>query len=204
METMIGIEYNVWMSLIAFIKSKMQDMASDYGLSGVNITISSAYPKDLTKFNKPSIIIQKINSDKFPVGFGSVLGNYYSESDNADYDVSGEIYNINFQISVIDSTNTRCLLITSALEDGVLSRAYHRIKKIKIPLSNYITDVNNPTEIGTMDIVDYVDAMQLASNENEDYISAVRVELGVIRHIIDMEDMIDLSKPIHITQDIKL
>lgn len=202
--TMIGIEYNAWMSLMSFIVDTIEDIATDYGLANVTIGVNSSYPKDLTKFSKPSIIVQKIGTNKHPFGFGSFLGTCYDENTNTDYDVSAENYDIEFQINVIDSMQTRCQIILSMLQEYVLNRASHRLDGLELTLYDYILNIESPTEIGKMEITHYMDAILLDSNETDDYVGAIRLNISVIRNIVDTGEYIDLSKEIQFTQTIKL
>lgn len=203
-QNVVAVEYNAWMSLISFVTSRLTSIASTYGLSGVTINVLSSYPKDLTKFSKPSIIIQKIHTDVHPIGFGSVLGEYFDVDTNTVHDVSGQTHVTTFQVNVIGDTNTISQLITSAMVEDVLCRSSHRENEVKMELYNYITDPSTPDEVGVMDIVDKLDVMYMESNENKDYYSAIRVEVGVIQHRVIVSDVVDLSKELKFVQTIKL
>ena len=54
------IDYNILMTLIKLFSDKIPDITSLYNLNNISIDILPSYPRDLSKFNKPSIIIQKV------------------------------------------------------------------------------------------------------------------------------------------------
>lgn len=200
----IGVEYNAWMSFISFISSRLTTIATTYGLNSYTIDILPSYPRDLTRFSKPSIIIQKVHTDTHSIGFGSVLGEYLDTSTNILYDVDGLLHVITFQINVIGDSNTLTQLITSSLVEDVLCRSIHRENALIMKLYNYITNPSVPVEVGVMDIVDKLDVMYMESNDNKDYYSAIRVEIGVIQHRLITHDVVDLSKRLKFVQTIKL
>lgn len=199
--SMKSIEYNAWMSLMEYIGGRIPEVGAEYGLSGVTIDVIPAYPRDLTKLNKPSIIVQRIHTSQEDVGIGGTLGTY--SDGTGEYDVYGKVHNIIYQINVDSDSNTELSKLTSMLCEGILGRTMVGIYDEVISIMNYTVSLDNPPVIGRMDIIGDIDITPLSSNVNNDYIDMIRVEMETVQSIVDMsQGMIDLSKDIKWTQHI--
>ncbi len=206
---MVGVEYNTWLSLINYIGQKIPEVMEEFNIpmqGSETLEIIPAYPTDLTKFRKPSIIVQKIHTAGRTIGFGNVLGMY--ENDDRIYDVSGKIFHTMFQCNVEGRNNIQCDLMTSMLTEGILERTrgiYNEDSANDITLFSYIHNINDPVPVGRIDIVDEIRTIPVSSNINKDYINLVQFGVVVVQSIIDPEqDMVDLSKPIRFKQTIRL
>jgi hypothetical protein len=108
---MIAIEYNTWMSVMSYIGTQLPLVAGEFGLSGISVDIIPSYPRDLTKFRKPSIIVQKIHTSKNKMAFGNFIGQYLDDVGN-QYDVSGIEHDMIYQINAVGDSNSQCSLLT--------------------------------------------------------------------------------------------
>jgi len=199
------IEFNMLMSLHAYIASELMLVAGEYGINGVDINVVSAYAKDLTKFTKPSIIIQRVHTGSSSIGMGNVLGSYYDELDDRYFDVTGRVYESTIQLNVVCSTQTHCTQLISALSEGVLDKTVDVDNGIVIPLNDYTIDINAPQVIGRIDICDDLDILYMATDDNKDYTGIIRTEFRTVQsRIVNDRQFINLSKGIRYTQTIKL
>lgn len=192
-----AVEYNSWMSLIKFIIDSIPSIASEFGFSGTNIEVLPAYPVDLTKFQKPSIIVQKIISNNDSMSLGGFIGEAYDEDNDAEYDVYGRLYDITFQINIDANTNMQMSLLTDMVNE-LFTRVQDNINydNIYISLYDFTQDVNNPTEVGNLTIDGNIGVTYTASNESRDYITILRIDLLTVRSVINTNQiLIDLSKP---------
>jgi hypothetical protein len=212
---MMAIEYNMWMSIIRFIQDKIKSFTTVYdGISSLKgIPVLPAYPRDLTKFTKPSIIIQKIATDNAPICFGGYLGQYYDTDINTYLDIFGVNYESTYQIDVCGDSNTQRSLITAILTDEVFNSVRFD-NNGQINIYNYALSLNNPQFMGYAKLDQDIDVQNLdkkyrSDNEyklyNHDYTTAIRFDINMLQVIIpNNQELIDLTKPIKITQRIKL
>ena len=63
LKNMRAIDFNLWMTLIAMTKGRLIDEEVKQFLTIPPKNVLPEYPRDLTKFVKPSIIIQKVADD---------------------------------------------------------------------------------------------------------------------------------------------
>ena len=190
-----AIEYNAWMSLMGEITKRLPDFASEYNLTDTTIEVIPSYPRDLTEFRKPSIIVQKIYSDITTLCMGNYVGQYFDEDDNALYDMHGKMRNMQYQVNVDASGNIELSFITDIVLDMLSSG--------NIDILDYAHDMENPRMIGTM-VTDKSGITYVSSNDNNDYISFIRINYAVIQTTIGEYPTVDLSKPIKFNQKIKL
>lgn len=198
---MIGIEYNWLMSMIDYLQTDIPKHLAEYGLGNISITVLSAYPKDMTKFVKPSIIVQKISTISDNVGYGGVLGQY-DDDDNGIFDVFGKVYEMIAQIDVVGINRTQSTLLSSIIDERSLNMINDDDDDKYIPLNDYITDINNPIEVGRIDLYGNNGVMEMSLGSvdkdisgNDDYRTVIRFQCRVIQPIINMnQDMVDLSK----------
>lgn len=202
---MLAIEYNMWMSLISLLKTKLGALSLDYiGLPNLSkIDVLPSYPRNLTKFTKPSIIVQKVNTDQSAIGFGGFIGQYYDEIQNAMLDAYGIEHKTLFQIDINGDSNTDRSLISSILSDEVFNPFLTYSNKIDV--YNYTKSFTNPTLMGYAKFGKTIDITDISSDQNHDYVTAIRIDTTINQVMVpDNQTLIDLSKWIKINQTIKL
>lgn len=205
---MIAVEFNWLMSMIHYLVDDIPKHAIEYGLSGTVINILPAYPKDLTQFKKPSIIIQKVNTMHRGIGMGNVLGEYFDDETGATYDIYGKLHHILAQIDVVANSRTQCGLISSVVGERSLNIIG---KDDRIPMKDFICDMNNPVDTGIINISRDIDIMDMTvdpldiSAGNDDYRTIIRFDCKIIQPIFDAnQDMVDLSKGIKWSETLRL
>ena len=211
---MMAIEYNMWMSIIKFIGDTIKASTITYdGFNVTGIPVLPAYPKDLTKFTKPSIIIQKVDTGNAPICFGGFLGQYHDRNTNVDLDVYGVNYESTYQIDVCGDSNTQRSLITAFIIDETFNNIRFS-NNGQIDIYNYALSLNNPQLMGYGKLDQDIDVQNLdkkyrSDNEyklyNYDYTTAIRFDISMLQVIIpDDQKLIDLTKPIKVTQRVRL
>lgn len=203
-KTMKAIDYNLWMSIIDNTMARIAATAPEYNIVNINIDVLPSYPKDLTKMRKHSIIIQKVIGNSDAIGLGNVVGEYYDISTDTISDVLGVEYNMLFQANIHASTNTECSIMTSMFIDEVLRASIIIDDPFQLILKDYITDRNNITDIGIISIEDDIDITNLSSNDNNDYMTAIRFNASVVQLIVPQQEYVDLSKAFKYNPIIKL
>lgn len=212
---MMAIEYNMWMSIMKLIKDTIESSTVQYdGFNhGVDIPVLPAYPRNLTTFTKPSIIVQKVSTDNAPLCFGGFLGQYHDSDSNADLDVFGVNYESTYQIDVCGDSNTQRSLMTALITDELVNdiRFAH---SGQIEIYNYALSLSNPQLMGYAKLDAILDVQNLdkkyrSDNEyklyNYDYTTAIRFDISMIQVIVpDGQKLVDLTKPIKINQRVKL
>lgn len=193
--SMKAMEYNVWMTVLEHITSRVQAIGNTY-LSGITIDIRPSYPKDITGLNKPAIIVQKITSKEKKIGLGNFIGQYYDEESNTLVDVSGKMYSAFFDFVILSSGNIERSLITDMFLDDILNITHLDLKDFTNPL--------NPV-IGSLTLNDSdIDVTHLSTNSLEDYSVMILSKFSSIRHTVPSQDTVDLSKLIMWKQTITL
>lgn len=213
---MMAIEYNMWMSIIKIIGDTIKSSIIEYnGIKDIikDIPVLPAYPRDLTKFTKPSIIIQKVATDNAPICFGGFLGQYYDINTNTSLDTFGVNYESTYQIDVCGDSNIQRSLITAIITDQVFNNIRFG-NSGNISIYNYALSLNNPQLMGYAKLDQEIDIQNLdkkyrSDNEyklyNNDYTTAIRFDISMLQVIIpDNQKLIDLTKPIKVTQRVKL
>jgi hypothetical protein len=212
---MMAIEYNMWMSIISLINKTIKSSAIDYDGFGriTNIPILPAYPRNLTNFTKPSIIVQKVDTNNAPICFGGFIGKYHDIGNNTDLDVFGVNYESTYQIDVCGDSNTQRSLIMATLIDELFNNIRF-CNNGQVEIYNYALSLNNPQLMGYAKLDQDIDVQNLdkkyrSDNEyklyNNDYTTAIRFDISMLQVIVpDNQKLIDLTKPIKITQRVKL
>lgn len=185
---MRSIEFNTWMSLMKLISDNTK--SNQYNIKIEDIKPS--YPRNLTVFKKPSIIIQKVGNTQSPIGFGRFLGQYYDELDNSYMDINCTKHTMTFQIDIVGDSNTQCEILTSLITEDILNILDNII------IYDYTNDVNYPTEMGIATIDNNFDILNIG--ENKDYVNAVRFDVIALQTIIPVQEFVDLTKWMKITQ----
>lgn len=216
MAKMMAIEYNMWMSIIRLIDDTIKSTSTNYDgfNNGVNIPVLPAYPRNLTKFTKPSIIVQKVGTDNTPVNFGGgFLGQYFDEKQNAYLDAYGINYESTYQIDVCGDSNTQRSLITALLIDELFNKIRF-IENGQVKIYNYAESLSNPQLMGYAKLDNIIDVQNLdkkyrSDNEyklyNYDYATAIRFDISIIQVVIpENQKLVDLTKPIKVRQRVKL
>lgn len=211
---MIAIEYNIWMSIMTLIKDTISSSSIDYGLKSVDIPVYPAYPRNLTTFTKPSIIVQKVSTDNSTIGFGGgFIGQYFDEDNDADLDVYGINYESTYQIDVCGDSNTHRSLISALLIDELFNKI-RIINNGQIEIFNYAISLDNPPLMGYAKLDTDIDIQNLdkkyrSDNEyklpNYDYTTAIRFDISMIQVIVpENQKLVDLTKWIKVNQRVKL
>lgn len=215
MNKMIAIEYNMWMSIIKLIGDAIRSSNVNYdGLNtDIDIPVLPAYPRNLTTFKKPSIIIQKVVTDNEPICFGGYIGKYYDESIDAELDVFGVNYESTYQIDVCGDSNTQRSLITAIITDEIFNKIRF-VDNGQVKIYDFASSINNPQLMGYAKLDQIIDVQNLdrkyrSDNEyklyNYDYTTAIRFDISMLQVIIpDNQKLVDLTKWIKIRQQIKL
>lgn len=199
---MMAIEYNMWTSIIKLIENV------------VDIPVLPAYPRNLTKFTKPSIIVQKVATDNAPVNFGGgYLGQYFDEDQNAYLDAYGVNYESTYQIDVCGDSNTQRSLITALLIDELFNKIRF-MENGQVKIYNYALSLNDPQLMGYAKLDSIIDIQNLdkkyrSDNEyklyNYDYTTAIRFDISMIQVVIpENQELVDLTKLIKVRQRVKL
>lgn len=208
---MMAIEYNMWMSIIKLIGDTIESSTTYADISRTKIPVLPAYPRDLTKFAKPSIIIQKVSTDNTPLCFGGFLGQY--DDTDATLDVFGVNYESTYQIDVCGDGNVQRSLITALITDELFNNIRF-VDNGQIAIYNYALSLDNPQLMGYAKLDPIIDIQNLdkkyrSDNEyklyNYDYTTAIRFDLSMLQVIIpENQRLVDLTKPIKVTQQIKI
>lgn len=190
---MPAIEYNLLMTLLSLFDVKVKGgIGISYGVT-YPISVLPAYPRDLSKFHKPAIIIRKVGTDSEPIGMGGVLGQHYDIDTNTIVDVSGINHEITVQLDVCTDDTTSNELITSMLTEAVL----HQIileDGGRFPLYNFIklSDINQIGECKLRHEISITNVEE--SSMNHDYSTAIRFDINIIQAIVPDQELVDLSK----------
>lgn len=212
---MIAIEYNMWMSIIKLIEDTIKSSSVEYdGYRNIrDIPVLPAYPRNLSKFEKPSIIVQKVGTSNTPLCSNGFIGQYYDESIDAYLDVFAVNYESTYQIDVCGDSNTQRSLMTALITDELLNKVRFK-NNGQIEVYNYALSLNNPQLMGYAKLDPIIDTQNLdrkyrSDNEyklyNYDYTTAIRFDVSMLQVTIpEDQDLVDLSKWIKITQHVKL
>lgn len=212
---MMAIEYNMWMSIIKMIEDTIGSSTVMYDgfNNGMGIPVLPAYPRNLTEFTKPSIIVQKVGTDNTSLCFGGYLGQYHDVESNTDLDVFGVNYESTYQIDVCGDSNTHRSLITALLVDEVFNRIRF-IDNGQVGIYNYALSISDPPLMGYAKLDQTIDVQNLdrkyrSDNEyklyNYDYTTAIRFDISMLQVVVpDNQKLVDLTKPIKVTQRVIL
>lgn len=212
---MMAIEYNMWMSIMKLIKDTIESSTVQYdGFNhGIDIPVLPAYPRNLTTFTKPSIIVQKVSTDNAPLCFGGFLGQYHDSDNNADLDVFGVNYESTFQIDVCGDSNTQRSLMTALITDELVNNIRF-VHGGQVKIYNYALSLNDPQLMGYAKLDAVLDVQNLdkkyrSDNEyklyNYDYTTAIRFDISMLQVIVpDNQVLVDLTKWIKVNQRVKL
>lgn len=211
---MMAIEYNMWMSIIKLVENVINSSTAIYdGFNIGDIPVLPAYPRNLTAFTKPSIIIQKVGTDNAPVCFGGFLGQYHDSNNDADLDVFGINYESIYQIDVCGDSNVQRSLITAILTDELFNNIRFNNRGL-VDIHNYALSLSDPqlmgsARLGTEVDVQNLDAKYRSDNEyklyNYDYTTAIRFNISMLQVIVpENQKLVDLTKPIRINQKVRI
>lgn len=202
---MHAIEYNTLMTLLKLLTDRMPPLLKEYNV-GSKINIEPAYPRDLTDMFKPSIIVRRVDTDRYKLGMGNVLGQLF---ENGVYsDMFGIGHDIMVQFDVVANSNTQNMVLTSILSEDIFSDITIN-ESGTIQLYDFTKDIENPSEMGVITIcgipnTTYIPDSLSRPNLNNDYISATRLTFTIIQEIKPNQDYVDLGKWIKIHQTVNL
>lgn len=189
MKFMKAVEFNVWMSIIKLIADHMNDSSiSKYNIAITGNDVKPSFPRDLTKFKKPSIIIQKVDTIQSSLCFGGFAGQYHDIDADTYVDTVGTKHLSTFQIDVFGDTNTQCSLLTSIVCEDILGTMN------TIPIYDFTSNFSNPTLMGYGTLLNDIEITNLDSNDNNDYRNAIRLDINVVQVAAPEQDIIDLSR----------
>lgn len=202
---MHAIEYNTMMTLLKLLNDRMPAIMKEYNFNG-EIHIEPSYPRDLTNMSKPSIIVRRIDTDRYKISMGNVLGQLFE--DNVYHDMSGIAHDIMVQFDVVANGNIQNMQITSILCEDIFNDIILN-ESGRLQLYDFTKDINNPTEMGVITIIGVPNTTYIPDgisrpDLNNDYISANRLTFTIIQEIKPSQDYVDLGKWIKISQTIKL
>lgn len=194
LKSMKYVDFNLWMTIIAMTKRIFDDTVIKQLVTVSDKNILPEYPRDLTKFKKPSIIVMRVDDT---VTRSNFLGQAFDEEQNLYYDVSGKFHSAEYQIDVFADNNTQMSLITSIICDELFETT-------SFGILDFVKSLKDPQPIGTAKVLNEMDVVPLGSNRNNDYRMAIRFYLSVVQHIVPEQDIVDLAKWIKITQHVRI
>lgn len=194
LKTMKYVDFNLWMTIIAMTKRAINDDVIKQLVRVKEENVLPEYPRDLTHFEKPSIIVMRVGDDVTRANF---LGQAYDSDQNLLYDVSGKFHDIEYQMDIFADTNTQMSLLASVVLDEVFQTT-------TFDILDFVADIKNPKPIGIAKLMNEMDTVPLGTNRNNDYRMAVRMYLSVVQHIVPEQDIVDLAKWIKITQHVRI
>lgn len=194
LKTMKYVDFNLWMTIIAMIKHSIGDEVIKQLVNVKEKNVLPEYPRDLTRFEKPSIIVMRVGDDVTRTNF---LGQAYDADQNLFYDVSGKFHDIEYQIDIFADNNTQMSLLTSVILDDVFPSTTFNIL-------DFVGNIKDPQVIGSAKLMNSMEMMPLGANRNNDYRMAVRFFVSVVQHIVPEQDVVDLAKWIKITQHVRI
>jgi hypothetical protein len=195
--TMRAIEFNTWMSFIAMTKG-VACVANDY-IVVPNGNILPEYPRDLTTFKKPSIIIQKVASDVSATCFNNgFIGQVFDDTQNAYVDVYSRKHEMEFQYDLFGDTNTQNGMLESLVVDKILNGGE------SITIYDFVSNPNTPTPMGIARLKNNLDIIPLDATKDYNYRTAIRFYSEVIQTVIPQQEFVDLSKWMKISQTVTI
>lgn len=201
-EKMKAIDYNTMMTIIGKIQTEFPTYAQSYGITGKTIDISPSYPRNLSKFDKPAIIIRKVGTSQELVGLGGVLGRYYDGETNTWHDVSGISHDSTIQFDICTDNNTDDMMFTSSITEYLNEIRLSNSGNVK--LMDY-TNMANIKHIGTCKVVGEISTTNVESSDlNNNYLTAIRFDINILQAIVPQQEFVDLSKWIKTRYKIKL
>lgn len=203
-ENMKAIEYNMMMTILQLLKQRLPAVASEYGLKYKSIPVLPEYPRDMTRLNKPSIIVRKVSNSQSKIGMGNFAGSYFDENVMAHTDVIGKVHEYVIQFDVATSSNSDRLLLESVIADGILNSIAYDGGKFSF--YDFTRDMNNPSETGLVSLVGDPYITNLDTNEDSiiDYVGVIRHGFRVVQTILPKMEYVDLTKWIKQSYTIKL
>lgn len=195
---MRAIDFNLWMTIIALTKSRVNDSAIRQYITVPDKNILPEYPRDLSKFAKPSIIIQKVADDISDTCFDrGFIGQAYDEVENAMFDVHSKMHKLQYQFDVFADSNAQCSLITSMIVDDMFTDR-------NIQIMDYVGNIRTPIPMGVAKLFNEMDVIPMDASENYDYRTAIRFYMGVVQTIVPKQEYVDMSKWIKIYQKVTI
>lgn len=194
LKSMKYVDFNLWMTLIAMTKKVFEGEMIRQLVTVDDKNILPEYPRDLTKFKKPSIIVMRVSDEITRTNF---LGQAYDADTNLYYDVDGRFHDAEYQIDVFADNNTQMSLITSIICDDLF-------KTTSFDILDFVSDIKDPQPMGVARVMNNMDVVPLGTNRNNDYRMAIRFYLSIVQHIVPEQGFVDLAKWIKITQHVRI
>lgn len=194
LETMNALEFNLWMTLIAHVRQLFEDPVISKLAKVPEDQILPEYPRDLTEFKKPTIIVMRVADDATNMNF---LGQAYDPEQNLLYDVQGKYHDLDYQIDIFADTHWQMGLLESVITDNLFPTN-------EFTILNWVKDLNDPPVMGTAKVLPTMETTFLGSNRNNDYRMAIRFSMAAIQSIVPTPDVVDLAKWIKVTQHVRI
>ena len=193
------------MTLLKLLTDRLPPILKEYNIN-TDVHIEPSYPRDLTNMFKPSIIVRRVDTERYKLGMGNVLGQLFEK--NIYSDMTGIMHDIMIQFDIIANGNTHNLLLTSILGENIFEDIIINDGG-KIQLYDFTKDINSPSEMGVITVrgvpnVTYIQDGTLKPSLNNDYISATRLTFTIIQEIKPNQDYVDLDRWIKIKQTINV
>lgn len=195
-----AVEYNAMMSLMKLFGDRLPELVEDYGWNkDIPIDILPAYPRDLTKLHMPSIIVRKVENYQSKVSLDGFIGQYYEEQTNTLMDVKAIRHNMCYQFDIIAPNNSQLMFIQAIIDEGIFGNILLN-EKGYIPLYDFLDDIDNPNEVGTLCMIGAPKDINLSTwrtsvqeptiNENA---MLIRQNFALIQTVIPKQEFVDLS-----------
>lgn len=193
-KSMKYVDFNLWMTIIAMAKNVFNDDMIKQLVRVDDENILPEYPRDLTNFRKPSIIVVRVDDTVTRANF---LGQAYDNDNDVYYDVNGKFHDAEYQMDIFADTNTQMSLITSIICDNMFD-------KNEFDILDFVDNMKDPKPIGTVKLMNEMDVVPLGTNRNNDYRMAIRFYMSIVQHIVPKQEYVDLAKWIKITQHVRI
>lgn len=202
-QKMRAINFNTWMTLIAMTRSAVLTDTVRSIITIPSDNILPEYPRDLTKFKKPSIIIQRVASDISDTCMGrGFIGQIYDDTQKAYVDVYSKHHEMEFQYDTFGDTNTQNSLLEAIVIDNIMAIDGDGSRDMKI--YDFVSNPKNPTEMGVAKIKQSISVVPMSPDSSYDYRTAIRIYLDVLQTIVPAQEFVDLSKWIKISQTVTI
>lgn len=205
--TVKALDYNIVRSLIKLMSDTVPGKLADYGLGGLTINVLPSYPRDLSKYKKPSIIVQKVGSSGQVLGFGNgFAGQHFDAGTNTLSDIYGTRDDHDIQIDTASDNNTQCQSLSSLIRDEVLLNIKYYGNRIDILDFTASEDDPQPmalAKISTEFDTAYFSNQYLSMTDrdyiNHNYASIIRFGLLTTQLMCPAQEYVDLNKWIKVT-----
>jgi hypothetical protein len=187
--TMNYLTFNILMTLIGMTRKAVIDEEVSKYIKFDPENIMPEYPKDLTNFAKPSIIIEEITtymSSLFGKGF---IGQTWDEDYGGYVDVNSRIWNCGYDFYIVADTNTQYTMLSSVITDVVFADS-------EFVIYDFAKKTVNPDAVTRAQIIKDIANIPWNANKNMDYRRGIRIYFELVQTIVPQPggDMIDIDR----------